>query len=362
MLKNIVKKGLVIAVIFLFIVVSFQPIIAKDTISPIKKSSMSVSSGNTLYVGGNGPDNYTRIQDAIDDASYGDTVFVYDDSSPYYIYGDIRINKSINLIGENKETTILNKWDEDGYDVIEISSDGVLISGFTIKKGMLGIFIKSNYSTILNNTISSNWHGIYLEYSNNNKIIGNNITSHNSSGIEVYNSSRNNTIRENNISSNGNSGIGCSYYCDNNTITDNIILKNRFGISICYSCDYNTVSGNIISQNNDYGVFLGYSICNTFQKNDILDNTIGIEIIKSNCSTFQKNNFIDNDKDIYFYILFLDILFKRNIWKNNYWNKSRNFPKLIPGSVYFLNSTKSFQWYQFDWHPAQEPYDIPTVV
>ena len=38
MQKNIVKKGLVIAIIFLFIAVSFQPIVAKDTISPVKKS------------------------------------------------------------------------------------------------------------------------------------------------------------------------------------------------------------------------------------------------------------------------------------------------------------------------------------
>jgi len=30
-----------------------------------------------LYVGGNGPNNYTKIQDAIDDARDGDTVFVF---------------------------------------------------------------------------------------------------------------------------------------------------------------------------------------------------------------------------------------------------------------------------------------------
>ena len=37
-MQNIVKKGLVVTVILLFIGVSFQPIIAKDTISPVKKS------------------------------------------------------------------------------------------------------------------------------------------------------------------------------------------------------------------------------------------------------------------------------------------------------------------------------------
>jgi len=38
MQRNIVKKGLAFAVIILFIGVSFQPIIAKDTVSPVKKS------------------------------------------------------------------------------------------------------------------------------------------------------------------------------------------------------------------------------------------------------------------------------------------------------------------------------------
>jgi len=38
MQKNIVKKGLVVAVIFLFIFVSFQPVFAKDTVLHMKKS------------------------------------------------------------------------------------------------------------------------------------------------------------------------------------------------------------------------------------------------------------------------------------------------------------------------------------
>ena len=35
--------------------------------------------GKTLYVGGNGLNNYTSIQPAIDNASNGDTIFVYDE-------------------------------------------------------------------------------------------------------------------------------------------------------------------------------------------------------------------------------------------------------------------------------------------
>jgi len=56
------------------------------TVSPVSFD------GNTLYVGGMGPNNYTSIQSAIDDAVDGDTVFVY---SGFY-YERIFINVSIN--------------------------------------------------------------------------------------------------------------------------------------------------------------------------------------------------------------------------------------------------------------------------
>jgi len=79
------------------------------TTAQTTEKTQSTSRGNWLYVGGSGPGNYTRIQDAIDNASdWGDTVFVYDDSSPYYEF--LIINKSISLIGENKDTTIIKGY------------------------------------------------------------------------------------------------------------------------------------------------------------------------------------------------------------------------------------------------------------
>ncbi|KAA0009241.1 MAG: hypothetical protein FE036_00850, partial [Thermoplasmata archaeon] len=46
--------------------------------SPTLKNSAEVTaSENILYVGGSGPNNYTKIQDAIDNASNGDTIKVY---------------------------------------------------------------------------------------------------------------------------------------------------------------------------------------------------------------------------------------------------------------------------------------------
>jgi len=55
-----------------------------------------INDGNTLYVGGSGPNNYTKIQDAIDAASDGDTIFVYSYSSPYH--ENLVINKELALL------------------------------------------------------------------------------------------------------------------------------------------------------------------------------------------------------------------------------------------------------------------------
>jgi hypothetical protein len=41
----------------------------------VEPSVVPFIGGNILYVGGSGPENYTRIQDAVDNASDGDTVF-----------------------------------------------------------------------------------------------------------------------------------------------------------------------------------------------------------------------------------------------------------------------------------------------
>jgi len=66
------KYTIPIMVFLLFVSTSFVVVSYN-----IEKSSTLSFDGNTLYVGGSGPNNYTRIQDAIDYASDWDTVFVY---------------------------------------------------------------------------------------------------------------------------------------------------------------------------------------------------------------------------------------------------------------------------------------------
>ncbi|GAI48792.1 unnamed protein product, partial [marine sediment metagenome] len=43
-----------------------------------------------------------------------------------------------------------------------------------------------------------------------------------------------------------------------------------------------------------------------------------------------------------------------NTWDSNYWGEPRDSPYIIKGTLLFL----FIPWFNFDWHPAQEPYDI----
>ena len=121
------RKKLIGLLFCMLMIVSTIVQVSGITVS--EKTSHSLTTGNILYVGGLGPNNYTRIQDAINASFDGDTIFVYDDSSPYY--ENIMIRKSIVLIGEDKNTTIIDG--RYGKDVTYIKCNNVTISGFTIQ-------------------------------------------------------------------------------------------------------------------------------------------------------------------------------------------------------------------------------------
>jgi len=98
-------KKTVIGLILCSLMMLSAAVPATATTEP-KTASRPLTMGNTLYVGGLGPNNYTKIQDAINNATEGDTVFVYDDSSPYV--ENIVVDVSISLLGQDKDTTVID--------------------------------------------------------------------------------------------------------------------------------------------------------------------------------------------------------------------------------------------------------------
>ena len=91
------------------------------------------SRGDTLYVGGGGPGNYTKIQDAVTASSDGDTIIVY---PGIYYENQIIINKALTVLGEKWQTTIIDGSDatltSDGLVRITASGD-VTFEGFTVR-------------------------------------------------------------------------------------------------------------------------------------------------------------------------------------------------------------------------------------
>ena len=295
-------------------------------------SGVEVSSNRIIYVDDDGEADYTKIQDAIDNASDGYTVFVYNG----IYYENLVIDKKLILIGENKNSAIIDGTN--GRHVVSFKSNGINLSEFTIRKGRntgCGIIIKSDNNIITDNIIISNTQsGILLDKSNNNKIEDNIITQNLWYGIQLVNSDSNKIIN-NEISSNIDSGISLTSKSNDNNISRNIININQFqGIDI-NSCYRNTICENHIS-----------------------NNKVGIEILASYDNIFSRNNFISNSNghvDISLYYKNLT-----NELDNNYWDDWKiKIPRPIIGKIFFsLYIPVLIPWLYFDWNPSNVPYDI----
>jgi len=239
----------------------------------MERASNPAPLGDTLYVGGSGPGNYSSIQIAIDSADDGDSIFVYDDSSPYY--ENVVIDKSVNLIGENKQTTIIDGC-KNG-DVVKIIANQVDINGFTVRNGGLydaGIFVYDSHDTSLSDCIisSNNGHGIELDRTKHASVSNCLISSNKHFGVLIYTADGN---RQN----------------SNNNIVSNCIISN-----------------------NDEGVFIDDAIDNTIMNNDIRENRVyGVHVAFASNNEIKENNFIMNSRSAYFQGIQL------NSWSNNYW-------------------------------------------
>jgi len=273
------------------------------------------ASGDTIYVDNDGGQDYTCIQNAIDNASSGDTVYVY--SGTYF--ENILVDKAIDLVGEDKNTTIIGGGKN--HDVIHISADWVNVSDFTIQnaetdwvrraciyvsessnnvisnckienenKASVGIRIEGSDNKIITNKIISSNHGIYIGglVDSHNNILQDNIITNNSRGLLI--GGNDNHIIKNQISLNT-FGLVLEGP-DNNILENSIIYNGEFGVSIAAPRNYfynNTFS------NSNKGIEIDGSFYNVngtiFDSNTVVNNNyFGIEIYDAfNGLTLVKN-------------------------------------------------------------------------
>jgi len=230
----------------------------------------SVASARTIYV----PDDYAKIQWAVDNASDGDTIIVRDGN----YYENVVVSKKLTIKSENGSDNCIIDGGGSGT-VITLNANGITIEGFTVRNSGsywpdVGIKVVSNANNITYNCITNNWAGIYLNSSCNNNIYNNN-ASNNSCGIGLSSSSSN-TIA-NNIVSNNDCGIRLSL-SSNNIIANNTALNNDYGIRLSLSSN-NIIASNT-ALNNDYGILFESSSNNTITNNTVSSNNYyGIHLV-----------------------------------------------------------------------------------
>ena len=328
--------------IFFLVSISYQPIIAE------------VSINNIIYVDDDGTADYTSIQDAIDNASDGDIIIVYEG----VYYESITIDKTLHIIGEDKNNTIIDASNKSKG--VKVRANDTLLTQFTIR-----------------NASKQNSYGVELFYHQDFKI--NNVTIYNNNiidcttGFYVYSIRNDIEIAFNNIK-NCSVGIRCTnalrLYAHDNYI-EGKNKSNGYGF-ITYLTDLCIIENNII-KNFEFGIYLyDFSSLNIFKNNHITNNTNGTYIRLSRANSFEKNNFIGNNLNANFLgniHWFISMGRGKSIWRDNYWDDlvDRNI-KVIKGKIAYtflflpyLEFGFYLPSYDFDWTPAKEPYDIHSI-
>jgi parallel beta-helix repeat protein len=291
-----------------------------DLVPIVEAPTIYVDDDNTGPEDGSQANPWNTIQEAVDDASPGDTVFV---SNGTY-YEDVYINKTINLTGISRDNTTINcssigikvenvdfvnitgfnveNASPGGSGIAFIESNNSLVYNCRVEKNGYGITIVLSNNTIVRDNIASNnswYHGIYLDRSSNITVKNNTCFNNNGIGIYLFDNSNDNLIIENNCSQND-EGILLTVFNKNNQMEKNQIYENRnYGIVLSVS-DNNLLLDNIII-NNTNGVWFNHFLSDTSQVfNDTIESSNQFDIYMSFESEAQLTNTSFNKSRVFY--------------------------------------------------------------
>ena len=332
---------------------------------------------------------FRHIQDAVDNTSEGNTIFVFDG----FYNENIVMDKALILEGKNKTITIIDGNATD--DVVLITADNTTLTGFTIQHSGtcefdFGIELLSNNNTIIDNIIRDNgglqgWTrgGIYLHNASYNTIGHNLISSNDREGLHLLRSHHNH-IRDNQIYDNdyfalildashhnsiqsndmNNNYVGMSFWPFS---TNNQVIGNKISDHKYYSLSFYSLSDNNIVKYNTFSDNIEWSLRIAGANNNLIaSNTIsgsiggswgygyGILLDYARNNSIANNNMMNNKKNAWLNNSFY------NQWKGNYWDDHQRFgPKCIFGTITpFQNPSISIPWLNIDWKPASELNEI----
>ena len=363
------KSWIIYILVFVFIC---NILMSTTGLTTENKSTTSESKDDyDFVVDDNGTADFNKIQDAINSAFSGDTIFV---KNGFY-KENLVVEKSILLIGEGKFHTIVDGGIKTTFlkkhsIVIKVNTDNVKISGFTFQ-----------------NSTGIDGRGIYIlkddgkEYTANNNI-SDNIIRDCSYGMLIVNPVRNIIVNNSFYNCTGGSYITkFPYYeniYENNTANDkpilsivgkenlviqedagcislldckNITIQNlttshiTVGIDISFSENI-TVTNCTITNTNRGGIYVHHSNNCKFIKNTLIDDKWGIFLRKSNNNQMLNNNFVNITKYDWFSSSY------NNRWDGNYWEKPIRHMKFIYGKIGGIIGI--IPWFNIDFNPAKE--------
>ncbi|UCD96804.1 MAG: right-handed parallel beta-helix repeat-containing protein [Candidatus Bathyarchaeota archaeon] len=263
-----------------------------------------ISEGHPVYV------KYASIQEAINNATDGDTIYV--SSGTYYEH--VNVTKPVSLMGENVDTTIIDG--NSSGSTIRITSDNVSVSAFTLQEAGCACFGVDA--------------GVHVENVNDNVNITGNLIQRNGYGIRLDSA--------NNI-----------------TIAYNTITDNDFGIDSAIYSSNNTIHGNSIIGNND-SLRLGFFSQNEISGNDIRNSDHAIQLILSYNNSIHHNNFVNHTA-------YVTVTAANNTWddgaEGNFWENTSSIDidqDGIADSPYAINGG------EFDNYPFVNPISFLRVV
>jgi nitrous oxidase accessory protein len=272
------------------------------------------SSSKTIVV----PDDYPTIVDAIGNATAGDTIFFKKGTYDGPIDQTVIIDKTISLIGENAESTVLSLHPK--YNVTWILTQSFVASDDAIT-------INANDVKLLNLTLF--FMGDIRANGDRAQIIGNNITSRSTvTGLIITGSDCNvtNNVVLGRINLDGSSNFisqNSFYSLILQSSDENIIDSNGFKYLQLDSSNSNTISRNNISYENvQYVIDIRNSTNNVFHGNrvEVVYWNTNLRLgFQAQNNTFYGNTFIGKDE-----LVSADATAYGNFWDNgvygNFWS------------------------------------------
>ena len=243
----------------------------------------AASTGNEIYVDarqhdpeaadGTQGNPYATIQDGIDNANDGDTINVLHGK----YRGDLTIDKSVKIIGENIKNTFFVSLSDNSY-MIDVSAPSVSIEGFTIwdktptvhRKAIIHLSEGADDFKLIGSALNYSKHGygIQVEGANNVTIFDNTIN--NTNGISIEGSKT--------------------------AVVSNNIIQNSTGIYLIrlVNSNHNIIENNNITNSSHYLIY-GKNISNNKLRGNSLGDSAnrGVEIVTGQDNIFENSSMVN---------------------------------------------------------------------